>query len=126
MASSIGTIEFLRMAGPKIPAALPVVQSIDREGVDLTAFRVQAYKNAETTVMTTQAVASVATANLAPNAYAALIGTVVTVVDDLGLTTYNVIVIDARVTRIQQAASSSPAGTGAIISGIWILRPTTL
>ena len=126
MASSIGTLSFLRMAGPKIPSSLPVVQTIDREGVDLSAFRVQAYKNAEVTVQTTQAVTSQALANAAPAVYASLIGTKVTVVDDLGLTTYNVMVIDARVTRTQLTASTSPAGTAAIVSGIWILRPTTL
>ncbi len=124
--SSIGAISFIRMAGPKIPSALPVVQTIDRQGVDLSAFRVNAYKNAEITVQTTQAVASQTIANTAPAAYAALIGTRLTVVDDLDLSTTNVMVIDARVIRTQLTASSSPAGTGAIVTGIWILRPTTL
>jgi len=123
--ASIGTIEFLRLSGPKIPAALPVVQTIDREGVDLSAFRLQSYKNAEITVQTVQLAASVAAANLAPNAYASLIGATVTVVDDLGLTTANVMVIDARVTGTQMTAASAPSGTAAVVYGVWILRPTT-
>jgi hypothetical protein len=124
--ASIGGISFIRMAGPKIPSALPVVQTIDRQGVDLSAFRLQAYKNAEITVQTTQAVASATLANLAPDAYAALIGTKVTVVDDLDLTTLNVMVIDARVIRTQLTAATAPTGTAALVMGIWILRPTTL
>jgi len=122
--ASIGSISFIRMTGPKIPQALPVVQTIDREGIDLSAFRIQAYKNAEITVRTVQSVSTAALANAAPNAYAALIGSTVTVVDDLDLTTTDVLVVDARVVRTQLLAASAPTGSAALVYGVFVLRPT--
>ena len=113
------------MAGPKIPQQAIAVRMVDRVGVDGNAFRFDAKKVPEIAVQTVQAVGSLAAANLAPDIYASYIGSYVTVVDDLGRNVSSVLVVDAKVTGSSVCQVSSPAGVAALVSGIWILKPTT-
>ena len=123
--SYIGAIEFIKIEGPKIPQLAIRVETIDREGVDGEAFRSNANKVPEITVRTVQIVSSLSVANLAPDSYASLIGTYVTVIDDLGRTVYNVMVLDAKVLHTQKVEAPSPATFTYIVHGIWVLKPTT-
>lgn len=122
--SSIGSEIFLKLSGPDIPKLAAAVEIIDRPGVDGTANRVDALKAEELTIYTLQSVTDIDTANEAVDDYADLKGTKVTVEDDQGRSVSDVLVVDVRVTKKQQVPLSSPAGTGALVWAVWLLKPT--
>ena len=122
--SDIGAQTFLSMQGPDVPLLAAAVEIIDRPGLDGVASRVDALKATELTVYTIQKVEDVDEANDKADDYAALKGTKVTVIDDLGRSVSNVLIIDVRVTKKQKVLTSSPAGTGAIVWAVWLLKPT--
>ena len=124
MSSSIGAFTFIKMTGPKIPQLAIRVETISREGLDGDAFRLNAQKVPEITVQTIAAAVTLAAANLAPDTYAALIGTQITVVDDLGRTVTGVMVLDVKVTAVRQLMSAVPT-CAAIVYAVWVLKPTT-
>ena len=112
------------MTGPDVPSLAAAVEIIDRPGVNGIASRVDALKAEEITKETVEGVTSLATANTAADDYAALKGACVTVVDDLGRTTYCVLVTDVRVTGKQHIANSDPANINYLIYAVWTLKPT--
>lgn len=122
--SSIGSETFLRLSGPDIPKLAAAVEIIDRPGVDGTANRIDALKAEELTIYTLQSVADIAAANAAVDDYADLKGTKVTVEDDQGRSVSEVLIVDVRVTKKQKVLTSSPAGTGALVWAVWLLKPT--
>lgn len=126
MASSIGTFYFGKMTGPQIPSLAASVQIIDRPGTDGTVSRVNALKAEEVTKFTLEGVQLLATANARADAYAALKGYHVTVVDDLGRIVYQVLVIDVRVTRVQRVLAASVPTTNYIVYATWLLKPTAM
>ena len=123
--SSIGGITFIKLEGPKIPQMAYRIETIDREGVDGEAFRLNAEKVPEITVRTIQAVETLSSANAAPDTYAALIGTYVTVIDDLGRSVTNIMVLDAKALHTQTVETPSPSSYNYLVYGIWTLKPTT-
>lgn len=124
MSSSIGSETFISMSGPDVPKLAAAVEMIDRPGIDGIAARVDALKAEELTVYTSQKVVDVEAANDKADEYAALKGTKVTVVDDLGRSVSSVLIVDVRVTKKQTVLTSSPAGTGALVWAVWLLKPT--
>lgn len=112
------------MTGPDVPSLAAAVEIIDRSGVNGIASRVEALKAEEITKETVEGVTNLATANAAADDYAALKGTCVTVVDDLGRTTYYVLVIDVRVTGKQNIVNSDPPDINYLIYAVWALKPT--
>ena len=112
------------MEGSDIPTLAAAVEIIDRPGVNGTANRINALKAAEITKYTTEGVASLAAANAAADTYAALKGTHVTVVDDLGRSVGLVLVVDVRVVDKQAITTSDPAGITHMVKAVWMLKPT--
>jgi len=112
------------MVGPQIPALASFVEPIDRPGVDGEAFRQNANKVAAIEIFTKQWVTTLTAANLAIDYYSALKGYTVTVVDDLGRTINNVMVLDVRVNAVQTILTSSPTGYTHQVSAVWYLKPT--
>jgi len=123
--SSIGTFEFLQMQGPQIPLLASAVEIIDRPGTDGVASRVDALKAEEITIYTVEGVVNLATAQNKADDYAALKGELVTVIDDLGRSVQEVLVVDVRVISTpQKLALSVPTGIGYVVRAIWLLKPT--
>lgn len=112
------------MAGPDVPSLAAAVEIIDRPGVNGIASRVDALKAEEITKETVEGVTNLATANAAADDYAALKGVCATVVDDLGRTTYYVLVTDVRVTGKRHIVKSDPANINYLIYAVWTLKPT--
>ena len=122
--SSIGAYSFLKMEGPQIPMLAAAMEIIDRTGVDGTDSRENALKAEDITKYTTQGVTLTAWANAAADYYAALKGTYVTVVEDMGRTVYYVLVIDVRVLGVQRIFNPDPPGNNYLIRAVWLLKPT--
>jgi len=122
--SSIGAFSFLKMEGPQVPSLAAAVEIIDREGVDSVASRIDAFKAEDITKYTTEGVANITDAQTAADDYAALKGYLVTVVEDVGRTIYNVLVVDVRVISINTIVNSSPANINYLINAVWLLKPT--
>ncbi len=120
----IGAFEFLRMEGPQIPLLAAAVAIIDRQGTNGTGSRVDALKAEEITKYTIEGVTSITTARAAADDYAALKGTHVTVVDDLGRSVASVLVVDVRVTGVQDMLFSDPPDLNYWINAVWLLKPT--
>ena len=121
--SSVGSITLLKLSGPQVPSLASAVEIIDRDGVDSVADRVNALKAESVTIYTTEGVSTLVSAQSAADDYSALKGTKVTVVDDMGRSTENVIVIDVRVTRIQQVLNAT-GSVNYLIYAVWMLKPT--
>ena len=122
--SFIGAFEFLRMEGPQVPKLAAAVAIIDRQGTNSIASRVDALKAEEITVYTLEGITSVTTARAAADDYAALKGTQVTIVDDMGRSVSNVLVVDVRVTGVQETLFSDPPDLNYWINAVWLLKPT--
>ena len=122
--SSIGAFSFLKMEGPQVPSLAAAVEIIDREGVDSVASRIDAFKAEDITKYTTEGVANITDAQTAADDYAALKGYLATVVEDVGRTIYNVLVVDVRVISINTIVNSSPANINYLINAVWLLKPT--
>lgn len=112
------------MTGPKIPQLATKVETISRDGIDGEAFRSNAKKVPDVTLQTVATASTLAEANLAPDSYAAIIGTQVTVIDDLGRTVSNVMILDVKVTSVRILSISVPAAA-AVVYAVWIVKPTT-
>ena len=122
--SSIGAYDFVRMEGPQIPALASAVEIIDRPGVNGIASRIDALKAEEITVYTTEAMTLLASAQSAADDYAALKGTHVTIVDDMGRTIYSVLVVDVRVLSVNELLISDPTDNNYLVRAVWLLKPT--
>ena len=124
--SSIGAFSFIRMTGPQVPKLAVAMMPIDRAGVDGYAFREDAKKVPDIALQTVEGMALLATANSAADDYAALIGTEVTIVDDMARTVNNVMVLAVQVNRVQEIFTPSPASMGNyLVHASWLVKPTT-
>ena len=124
MGSSIGAISFLKMSGQQVPKLASAVEIIDRPGVNGTANRVNALKAEEITVYTLEGMSSLNDAKNIADTYAALKGTNVTVVDDLGRSVSEVLVVDVRVLSVRNVLNPQPAGNDYLVRAVWLLKPT--
>ena len=122
--SSIGSITFIKMTGHQIPSLASFVELIDRPGIDGVANRTNAQKVRETTVFTTEGADSLSSANNAADRYAALKGTKVTIVNDLGREVEKVLVIDVWVMGANKILNCSDSNINYIIQAGWLLKPT--
>lgn len=125
MSSSIGDFNFLQMQGPQIPLLASAVEIIDRAGTDGTASRIDALKAEELTIYTIEGIQYLADANIRADDYAALKGTHVIVIDDLGREVEEVLVVDVRVISTpQKMALSVPANINYVVRAVWLMKPT--
>jgi len=122
--SYIGNFYFLRMQGPQIPLLAKAVEIIDRRGTDGTASRVDALKAEEITEYTVEGIYYLADANNCADDYAAYKGTHKTIIDDLGRTIYDVLIVDVRVTRVKRVLTPSDASINYLVYAVWLLKPT--
>ena len=122
--SSIGSFDFIRMKGPQVPKLAAAVEIIDRPGVDSVATRENADKAEEIQLETTEAISSLTTARSRADDYAGLKGERVTVEDELGRSTSQVLVIDVRVLRVKKVTTCSESSIDYIATAIWRLKPT--
>ena len=122
--STIGSFSFIRMTGPQIPALALAVEPINRPAVDGVAFRDDARKVREIMLETIATSTTLAAANVAVDNYAAIKGTLVTIVDDFGRTVNYVMILDVGEVRIQPVSGSSPAGTAYLVKAAWRVKPT--
>ena len=123
--SSIGTFSFLQMQGPQIPLLASAVEIIDRPGTDGVASRVDALKAEEITIYTIEGIAQLNDANNRADDYAAYKGTRKTVVDDLGRSVADVLIVDVRVISTpQKMALSVPTNNNYIVRAVWLMKPT--
>lgn len=120
--SSIGGFTFLQMKGPGIPEPTAGVESLDRPWVDGSAWRAIATKGAQFEAETYEGVANVSTANSTEEAYKALIGQLVTVVDDLGKTKPNVLVEGVRVVRVQAVLNPTESSVAYLVQAVWAMK----
>ena len=114
----------MKMEGPQVPMLASAMEIIDRSGTDGTGSRENALKAEDITKYTTEGVTLQTTANLSADDYAALKGTYVTVVDDMGRTVTYVLVIDVRVLGAQLVLNPDPTGNNYLIRAVWLLKPT--
>lgn len=121
--SSIGSNNFIRMSGPQVPALAIAMATINRKGRDGEVFRSDARKVPEVIQRTVTYVTSAGDANSADDVYKALIGSLVTVVDDHGRSVSNVMVLGAQVDFIQ-AVTTATATASHLVYGSWLLKPT--
>lgn len=123
--SSIGSINCIRIEGPQIPALAVVMTPIDRTGVNGTIFRSDAQKVPEITLRSTTTVTTLALANAAADTFNALVGSLVTITDDLGLATSSVMILAVRVDRVQNIKNFvGDNNINYLVSGIWLVKPT--
>jgi len=121
--SSIGTYTFVRLEGAKLPAKAMTTAIIDRPGVDGIGFRYNALKLGQQTVESVEAITYWANAVTRPDDYAALKGTLVSVIDDMGRRVDNVLVGEVIVTAMQQVYNAT-GGANYIVRATWVLQPT--
>lgn len=119
---SIGNFSFIQMKGPGIPEPSAGVESLDRPWVDGSAWRAMATKGAEFEIETYEGVANVTTANTTEEAYKALIGQLVTVIDDLGQVKPDVLVQGVRVVRKQRLLNPTDSSVSYLIQAVWALK----
>jgi hypothetical protein len=119
---SIASFNFLQMKGPGIPEPSAGIESLDRPWVDGSAWRAMATKGAEFELETYEGVANVIEANGTEESYKALIGQLVTVVDDLGQTKPNVLVQGVRVIRKQATLSPTDTAATYLVQAVWALK----
>ena len=100
------------------------VEEFSRPGIDGSGFRILAKRAPVSQKQTVAAVATLADANAAADAYDALKGSLVTVVDDLGRTNNNVMVIDVQVGSPRSVLKSVPTGINYLVDAIWTLKST--
>jgi len=124
MASSIDSITFIQMTGVKVPTLASAVEVIDRPGVDGYANRDNALKAEEIQVRTLEGINQLNDANDIADTYAALKGQRVTVVDDLGRSVEEVLVVDVRVLSVQTVLLSDPPDNNYLVRAVWLLKPT--
>ena len=124
MASSIGSINFIKMTGPQVPKLAAAVTIVDRPGTDGTINRVDELKAEEITVYTLEGINTLSNAKNAIDTYSALKGTNVTVVDDNGRSTADVLVVDVRVLRVQSVLNPQPVNNNYLVRAAWLLKPT--
>ena len=123
--SQIGSFNFIQMKGPGIPEPTGGVQSLDRPWVDGTAWRAIATKGSEFEMETYEGVANLSTANSTEESYKLLVGTLVTVVDDLGKKKTNVLVQGVRVVRVNAAISPTDSSVAYLVQAVWALKTTS-
>ena len=111
----IGNFNFINITGGRLAGNQPVVNLIDRQGVDGKGFRIEASKSKEITVQTKEKCTSIEIANDRDENYAQLIGTAVDVTDDMGKMTNNVLILDVGVNSVRQVVGSSDIHCKAIV-----------
>jgi hypothetical protein len=124
--SSIGAYNFVSIKGPPIPSLAVAMAPIKRAGVDGSAFRRDAKGVPEIILQATSWAVSETLALTSPDLYAALVGSLVTVVDDLGRTVNNVMVLACQVTRISRLGVSTEPTAEFMIRSVWKVQPTGL
>ncbi len=117
----IGNFNFINITGGRLAGNQPVVNLIDRQGVDGKGFRIEASKSKEITVQTKEKCTSIEIANDRDENYAQLIGTAVDVTDDMGKMTNNVLILDVGVNSVRQVVGSSDIHCKAIVEAVWRL-----
>lgn len=106
--ATIGGLTVLRMDG-EIPLSGAELEELRRNGIAGSEFRDVSWRAEPASVMTTTLCASASAARTAYLAYYALRGTLVTVVDDNGITHSNVMV-----RRVRQLGIAPVVGGGSI------------
>ena len=113
------------MDGGQLHKLSSQVEEFSRPGVDGVGFRVKAKKAPTGQKHTFEGVTLLANANASAEAYEAIKGTLVTVIDDSGRTVTNVMVIDVQVMRVTATLLSVPAGNNYLVEAVWTLKATT-
>ena len=122
--STIGEQTFIRLSGPQMPALAKNMAVISRQGKDGAVFRADAKKVPDVPVRGLAVTETLGSAQTAIDTYQALIGTLVTVVDDLGRSTSNVMVLGVQVDRVQFMTTPSPSTAVYWVYSSWLLKPT--
>jgi hypothetical protein len=125
--SSIGGYTFLDMKGEAMQPASATVGLINRTGVDGETWLLEPNKVRLIEKTTVEGYTNKTGANSALAAaagYVALKGTLVMVIDALGLTTTNVLVVDVTEINITQCLTASVANVNWLVSARWFLKPT--
>ena len=119
--SAIGGFSFLRMDGEPLSALRAAVEPINRPGVDGIATRTPADKSPGVQKQTIEPYTLLANANTAKAAYEALQGSYVTVTDDMGAVTANVLVVRVSGVRVQAVFSSADPTINFLVYATWEL-----
>lgn len=122
--SSIGVFSFAEMIGEKLQPNSGRVAVIERPGRDGQLFRIEPNKAQPFEKRTVELYTAGANANAAAAAYAALKTQLVTVVDETGLTTSYVMVLEVRQVTVRPLLVSSLSGANYAVTATWTLHPT--
>jgi len=122
--STIGGFTFFEMRGEKLQPAADRLAILSRPGTDGEVIREEPQKTRPFEKQTIEAYTVLATANNAAVDYAALIGTLVTVVDELNWTAYNVLIADVQNIRVVPVINASVANVNYLVSATWVMKPT--
>jgi len=128
--SNIGSQYFFSMIGTVTPEA-PEVEIIRRPGVDGIAYRDLGERAKESPLRTVTMLSSTAAAKTTLAAYKALIGTDQTVVDDMGNSISNVMILDVEflaqrpVIAAVCTKANQPANPVASLVCGWIVQATS-
>ena len=117
--SSIGNFNFMTMSRAKIAEPTVVVQIFDRPGSDGIVYRKGAAKPKETVLNTKEGVSSISIGNGRQEDYAALKGTKVTIINDMGRTSQNVLIVDVDVELVREIINGSDADIEAMVYATW-------
>ena len=122
--ASIGGYGFVSIKGPQVPALATAMSPIDRAGVDGSAFRNDAKKVPEIQLDATATAETLALANAAIDNFADLVGSLVTIVDDLGRSVGSVAVLGVIVYQVRALVNASPSTANYLIRSAWRVKPT--
>jgi len=123
MASTLGSESFFHI-GP-VPHMPGYVDSeITRPGVAGIAFQEVGFRAQPTAVQTVTLCANAAAVGTNLTNYSAMQGSLYTFVNDLGLTWYNIKVVDVSMVHVYPVVSSVPSGTAYVLICRWTLLNT--
>jgi hypothetical protein len=122
--SSIGAYTFYQMTGEKLQPLSPGVETVVRPGTSGEIYREEPARARVFEAQTVELTANIFVAHLRVNGYPALKLTLVTVIDDTGLSTANVLVVDVQNIQVQYLATPSDSGLYCRVTARWILKPT--
>lgn len=118
ISDGVTTLNFVRLRGNPDPMAYRI-ERIDRAGSDGIAYRKGAKKPSPFTVETFEDLATAAETETKLESYKAMVGSLVTVIDDFTVTRTNVMVLG--VAPVRAAAVTGSAGGIALTAAVAIL-----
>ena len=125
---SIGGNSVLTLRG-EFQTLAQTLEPITRPNIDGVAYRVVGQRGGPFRMLSIVDVDDDAAAEALADTYKALIGTLVTVLDDHGQTHTNIVVLDSRILRkqpVKQAGGGLSTSQGYLVTTVWTLEESNV